>query len=316
MLKEVKVIQAKEYLTEEEANALIGSFLDDTHYDTLVEEDCDVFKPDGSPLIIFRREVLPEKVCQIAYPAIREAAAISQNRGYAAGAIPEKVEDRKGNRVKLAAVMSGTRARPLKKDGTVSNTNYAQEVESGIIGYFDRNARFPYCRTTAYTMRQVEKWKKVLPLIQSVGEVFKKECPERYAAQMEIVKKTSPDFVIENSPFTTVTVNRNWRTAAHKDAGDLKEGFGVMCALRAGQPYKGCYLVFPRYRVAVNMRTRDLLLAEVHEVHGNSPIIGIENLYERISLVLYYREKMVNCGTADEEVDRAKNRKRGDKING
>ncbi len=56
-------------------------------------------------------------------------------------------------------------------------------------------------------------------------------------------------------------------------------------------------------------------MADVHEWHSNTPIIGIKGNYERISCVFYYRANMIYCGTAEEEVERAKNRKRGDRIN-
>lgn len=207
--------------------------------------------------------------------------------------------------------MDGTRLRPMKQDGTVSNTNYAQAVHSGIIGFYDRYPRIPYCRLTAFNLYQPEKFQAAMPLIRAIDEAFKKNVPGRYAAQLKVVKQTSPDFVIHKTAFTTITVNKNWVTALHKDKGDLTEGFGVMTALRAGH-YSGCYLCFPKYRVAVDMRTRSLLLADVHEWHGNTPLIGIEGAFERISLVCYYRQGMVSCGSAAEELARAKKIRMGD----
>ena len=125
--------------------------------------------------------------------------------------------------------------------------------------------------------------------------------------------KTSADFRINGTAFTTVTVNKNWRTRAHYDAGDYKQGFGVMTCMRAGR-YRGGQLIFPGFRVAVDMRTGGVCLADVHELHGNAPIEGVEGKYERVSCILYYRAKMIECGTAAEELDRAKNRKPGDPL--
>ena len=133
--------------------------------------------------------------------------------------------------------------------------------------------------------------------------------PERHAFQKDYAERTSSDFLIPGTAFTTVTVNRNWQTAVHRDKGDLKGGFGCMTAFSAGQ-YDGCYLIFPQYRVAVNMRSGDVCLADVHEWHGNSPIRRNTKFYERVSLVLYYREKMAQCGSAQEELERAKNAER------
>jgi hypothetical protein len=162
-------------------------------------------------------------------------------------------------------------------------------------------------------MDEAAKWTEVLPFAKAVNDVFKVELSDRYRAQLEAVRQTPKEFVIHGTVFSTITVNRNFRTAVHKDAGDLKEGFGVMSVLRAGD-YEGCYLVFPKYRVAVDMGTRDVLLADVHEWHGNSPLIGTKGEYNRISTVLYYRSNMRHCGTAAEELERVKNRKPGDPL--
>lgn len=150
------------------------------------------------------------------------------------------------------------------------------------------------CRTTAYTRKHVEGWVAALPFVQAVDGVFRRTSPDRYEAQMAVVRKTPAYFVIPGTAFTTVTVNRNFQTAVHTDAGDLSEGLGVMSVLDERQ-YEGGYLVFPRYRVAIDMRRRDVLLADVHEYHGNTPIVGIESEYERISTVFYYRSGMRHC---------------------
>ena len=43
----------------------------------------------------------------------------------------------------------------------------------------------------------------------------------------------------------------------------------------------------------------------VHEEHGNTEVEKI-SYFERISVVCYYREKMIFCGTKQYELDRAK----------
>ena len=286
----------------------------------LIEEDCKVYKPNGELLLIFRKKVIPPGLCHLAFPALRKAARKSNNRGNAAGEVPEEIEDRMGNYIRKVLRITKKngkplkRGKPLKLDGTVSNTSYAQEVLSGIIGYYDRNTRFPYCRTTAYNLHHPELFLQALPYIQAVDRVFAENVPERYEAQLNKVKQTPEDFVIHRTAFTTVTVNKNWRTAIHKDKGDLKEGFGVMSVLGAGK-YKGCYLCFPKYRIAVDMRTQDVLMADVHEWHGNTPFVGVEGMYERISCVLYMRGKMTECLPVEDETERAKRRKRGDPVN-
>lgn len=268
-------------LDDKYLKTLRNRFLDERHFTTLISgEDADILKPDGSPLLVFRHNVLPANVCEKAFPALKRAATMTDNRP-----------------------SGGARFQKVKVNGKRSNTFRTPEVMSGIIGYYDRYPRINYCRTTTYTRDNVEGWASVLPFIYAVNDVFRRELPGRYAAQLAAVEQTSPDFVITDTAFTTMTVNRNWRTPAHKDKGDLKEGFGVMSVLSAGK-YSGGYLVFPKYSVAVDMRTADVLLADVHEFHGNTPIVGVEGEYDRVSTVMYFRKNMVHCGTAEEELAR------------
>jgi hypothetical protein len=250
--------------------SLRRKFIDQRHLDPdllVGREDTDIFKPDGSPLLLFRRLALDPEVCWPAYYPLRYAGSVlSSNRGDAAGG----------------------RYRPLKLDGTLSNTLQSDPVSSGVAGYLR-------CRATKYTAGHVRGWFRVLPFILAINDVFRRELPARYEAQMAAVRRTPRELVIPGTAFTTVTVNRNFRTAVHKDKGDLKEGFGVMSVLEGGS-YEGGYLVFPKWRVAIDMRTRDVLLADVHEYHGNTPTVGVEGRYDRISTVFYYHTRMRRCG--------------------
>lgn len=291
----------EQVLTDEQLGDIGGEMLDDSSYDILIDEDATVYKPDGEPLVIFRKDVLSAKTCQVAWQNLRDAARETDNRGMAGG----KVDESKLPPWVRIGEATRTRFKERLKDGSISKTTRANPVRSGVVGYFDRSSRFPYCRTTAYNLQRGHQFQESIPFIREIDNVFKREHPSRYAAQKAFIEQTSADFYIPGTVFTTVTVNKNWQTAVHKDVGDLAEGFGVMTAMCAGE-FDGCYLCFPQYRVAVNMRTADVLLADVHEWHGNTPFHGIPGSFERLSFVLYYRERMRECGTAAEELERAK----------
>lgn len=64
------------------------------------------------------------------------------------------------------------------------------------------------------------------------------------------------------------------------------------------------------------MDNTDLLLTDVHQWHGNTPIKPIDLRFERVSLVFYYREQMTECGSALEEAEIAKRRKPGSRLKG
>lgn len=298
----IKIVRLHECMPDEEVDKLGGETLNDSHYDYLCDHDADVYTPEGDVLLKFRKGVIPKEMTDLTYPIWKKAATQTDNRGMASGKIEDLAVIRQGKAIETDG--GGKRAVILKKDGTISNTTRAKSVLSGIVGFFDRSARFPYCRLTAFNLEHMDQFQACMPMIQLVDNKFKELCPERHKAQMEYHDATSKDFKIMGTSFTTITVNRNFVTAVHKDQGDLDEGFGVMSAIRRGK-YKGGYTCWPKYGVAIDMQTTDMVCANVHHWHGNVPIKGIPGAYERISLVFYYRKGLRQCGTAEEELQRA-----------
>ena len=299
----MNTIHVKPILSDEEVKKLEGTFLDESHIKHLVSEDTMVYNEKGEPLVVFRKNCIPSNVAEKAYPVLKKAIGKTSNRGKAGGNFNIQVGDIVDGSV-VGKVLGGNRFLPLKKDGTLSNSPKARNVYSSIIGYADRYPRIPYCRQTAFTEKHFNTYKNALPYIQSISKVFEESLPERFANQKKQWDKTSKDFKIHNTVFTTVTVNKNFRTAAHYDKGDLHDGFGNLAVLQTGD-YKGAYTVIPKYGVAVNVRSCDVALFDVHELHGNTETKSNQP-YERISVICYYREKMIECGTAQEELKRIK----------
>lgn len=345
------------------ADHLLGTFLDDSHYDHLINYDCDVYKPiagldkkhgEHNLLLKFRKNVFSPELQKIGFDGLRDAAVESQNRGIAAGPrtdkstgrdwvttlqekvidalsgsmttvtsddpivdLYEKYRDNKeevGSRgsvwlalkrpsdfvfdewaMRVKDLPSTERLKEVEKvNDWISDTSYANPVNSGIAGYFDRYPRIPYCRTTSYSSHNSNKFEAAIPFVEKVSEKFHELIPGRWANQNAEVSKLDPEFRIGNSVYTTITVNKTYRTAAHRDAGDLPTGFGNLSVVSNGMPYSGAYLVFPAFRAAVDVQPGDMIMMDVHEIHGNTPISGEG---ERISVVCYMREKMADCKT-------------------
>jgi hypothetical protein len=306
-------IPEKSVRPDAEIEPLLGSWMDDNQYDTLVGgtdgESTTVLKPDGSPLLIYAKDILPRSLCVQAFETFKQVDfyGVGANRGIAGGMIDPELAESDGPRVG-----KGLRYLPYKEDGTLSNTSRANRTPSVIVGYFDRYPRTPYCRQTAFTMDNPEPWTAAVPFIQHVSGVFQQLAPRHHAAQEEFVNLCHRDFIIPGTVFSTLTVNRNWRTALHTDEGDFRSGLGVMAVLHAGH-YDGGFLVFPKYRVAVDMKTGGVALADVHSAHGNTELKGVPGRYVRISTVYYVREGIVECGSASFELERAK--RVGDRVN-
>ncbi len=280
-------IYLKPELTDKEASELAGALLNDTSYKILIDYDADVYdEVSGNCIAKFRKNVIPANIAKTAYQNLKSAARATNNRNKASGKQGRK---------------------RLKTDGTISNTNHGDQVNSGIIGYFDRNVRFPYCRQTAFNQKEFDKFKKAYGIIKFVDNKYSELMPEHYALQREVADNTAQDFVIKDTAFTTITVNKNWQTAVHTDKGDFEKGFGNLVVLREGL-YEGGYFVIPQWAVAFDMQNCDLLLCDVHQWHGNTPITKVDEKATRISLVMYYRHNMQKCGTAIEEQEIAKQR--------
>ena len=240
------------------------------------------------------------------------------NRGAAAGAIKTKKLPKYVHKVKTKH-----RFRVFYKDkkGTLKKDNIGNASMSNIMGYYDRPDRNHYrthkkspaslCRVTAFTRDNKDKWNTTLPLIVKADKQFKKLVPSRHKIQYDRASEV-PKFQIEDTSFSTITTNYNWRTACHKDKGDLVEGFGNLLVLEKDKcgyncpSYKGGYLGFPKFKVCVDVRQGDFLAMDVHQWHCNTGMTEGQfdrknNKYPkemdhgRLSLVCYLRKKMIKC---------------------
>jgi hypothetical protein len=183
----------------------------------------------------------------------------------------------------------------------ISGTHYANKVNSGIAGWYDRYPRAPFGRATAYTQHHYSKFEKSFPFLQSLNRGFKELMPQRWSNQRKAADTLDQRFLVPDTVFTTITVNKTFRTACHRDAGDFNDGLSNLLVLSNNGKFTGGYLVFPEYRIAVNVRPGDLLLVNNHEViHGNTPIETYDD-GERISLVCYLREGMLELGSKEYE---------------
>lgn len=165
------------------------------------------------------------------------------------------------------------------------------------------------CRQMELSPANAKRWPQVEAFIQACAAVFREEVPSKYANQQAAADATKPGWVLDGTNFTTTAVNlwdgtgrHQARTAVHRDSGDLPTGFGVISILRSGE-YDGGELIFPEFGVAVDLREGDVLLADVHQLHGNAPIEPGAGPWERIATISYFRTSILRCpalnGSAD-----------------
>lgn len=175
-----------------------------------------------------------------------------------------------------------------------------RDANSGIMGYIDNtNLRRP-CRLTQFSKQHFEHWSRGLPFIRRIDECYKHIAPASYTRQREEAQRTG--FHIQDTAFSTVTVNYNFRTSLHKDNGDFRGGCGNLVVCQEG--IRGGWVMFPRYKLAITLDTGDFLAMDVHEYHCNSPIIIERDGGYRLSFVCYLRERMSECDRINTVISR------------
>ena len=208
----------------------------------------------------------------------------------------------------------------IKKNNGISKMKVNNQVASNPIGFYESSKNFAElpCRLTHFTRTNYKNYQEGLPFIQKIDSMFEKLIPEAYQKQLSRANEKI-HLKIPETAFSTITINRNFRTALHKDAGDFSEGFGNLTVIERGS-YHGGYTVFPQFGVGVDVRSGDFLAMDVHQWHSNTAIfetegdkklnskldkvfndnpevgtVGLDKTYTRLTFVCYLREKILNC---------------------
>lgn len=317
-----KEIIVKKIYTDDEISKKEGEWFDtDCLKLPVIDKDIDVYYYENNRkklLLKFRKQQINLKNCEIGWKNYKDLAKASRGRGASAGPIdPESVYWKKRNLRNTNKWSTGY----LKPDGDISKMKVNNQVASNPIGYYESSknlgSNLP-CRLTHFTRTNFNKFNDGLPFIQDINESFKKLIPHSY--QKQLMKATLKNHLrIPKTCFSTITINRNFRTALHRDRGDYKDGFGNLTVLERGK-YKGGYTMFPQFGVGVDVRHGDFLAMDVHQWHCNSKIyetdkdkiyneslpkvfndnpevgtVGLDKKFTRLTFVCYLREKITNC---------------------
>ena len=323
-----KRILLKPILSDIELSKKEGELVLETDCNNIIISDTDAYYIDETTgnkklLFKFRKNVIPNEICSRAYNALEtHAKHKNSNRGAAAGKLSLKKLPKY-----VGSVIKADKFRIFykTKGGIITKDNVGNIASSNIAGYYDKPDRnayhkrnkihktkkryshsntiatdihgVPMCRMTKFTRDEPAKWKCVVPLVAEVNTQYKKLVPELYNKQYTRASMV-PQFQIENTAYSTITVNYDWRTSIHKDKNDYDEGFGNLTVLekaKSGHPdckgYTGGYIAFPKFGVCIDIRQTDALAMDVHQYHANTEIIG----EGRLSVVCYLRKKMIDC---------------------
>ena len=318
----IKKLIVEKVLTDEEMKLLKGQFIDESYMKyPVVQKNLDVYYLDEEGneklLLKYRKNALSDNDIKLGWNCYKDLAKPSRGRGASAGPIDsENTYWKKRNLVKTNKWSTSY----LKPDGTPSKMRVNNQVFSNPIGFFAENNNFCKlpCRLTHFTRTNFDKYNEGLPFLQKIDSMYKKLTPDCHEKQLCRANK-KPHLKIKDTAFSTITINRNFRTALHRDAGDFSEGFGNLTVIERGK-YHGGYTILPQFGIAVDVRNNDYLAMDVHQWHSNTEMyetdedkkynlsipkaykdnievgtIGIDKLYTRLTFVCYLRENLINC---------------------
>ncbi len=283
-----------------------GKYVTDKDYDIIIRHDTDAYDAKtGKLLFKFRKGVISAESRATAhevYDNVDQKMPPSYTRNKAAG--PPTLERWKEFRsdVKELIPVTATTAKLVLNDGRVLKHEYSNPVRSYTAGFnywrYHGGKNLP----TGFTKKYPAQWNKSLPLFAEIYSCFQRELPDTH-----ILHKAQCDkhrsWTIPKTNLTTVAINVNYESSFHLDNGDLKDGFSTLTVLEVGH-YDGGYLVFPMYRVAIDIREGDLLLNQSHlHFHGNSPIRKQTPESKRISFVTYLKKNMALATNVNGEAE-------------
>jgi len=307
-------------VSDDDLKKLAGEYLGDEWIHNEIDKDCDIYDSETNELVCsFRKKRVSVALTTLAIHTLAPLAVASRGRGLAAGPIDP---DSKYWRKRKLVNTKGCRTGYLKPDGTPSKMKVNNQVGSIALGYFDKTKALGIdkpCRLTYHTGASLKQYEMGLPYIDELDRWYKKINPKKHAIQLARAD-SHPKYKIRKTAYSTITVNRTFRTALHKDKGDFG-GWATLSVLEHGT-YRGGLFMMPAYGIGINMREGDVLVANVHEYHCNSEIwttpeddvyneslperfkidkevgtLGLDKKYSRISFVCYLRENLAKCGT-------------------
>lgn len=246
-------------------NDVLGKYFQEEYFEIHVKKNADIFLDDVL-ICSFRKSVIQNsKTYQCLETNIIKKFIMSDHRRVATGVVKKRVT-----------------------------------VPSGVFGYYDKLT--PQMKTqlggihiagrkTSFVKHYPDKWKNMIPIFQKCNNLYKKTCPNEFKIQSDFCKSIEKNLLIPNTVFSTVTINKNFRTCTHTDKGDFMNGLSVL--LITGKHFKGGCLGFPRLKLLIHCKEGDIVFMNSHEPHCNTNIQlkDIDDSF-RYSIVCYVRTNM------------------------
>ena len=190
---------------------------------------------------------------------------------------------------------------------TKSARSNGTPTQAAIFGSLPRVPnRNNYCRVTADTKNQRKHAKDVLEFSEIINDIYKDLLPEQHELNLNIVKENvDSDYLIKDTPFTTINFNVNHAIKYHRDTGNFKKVFSNVLIIKEG--VIGGQLICPEYNIGFEQGDGALILFDGQAIiHGVTPIKLVNSEGFRSSCVFYSLATMKNCYPYKQELERIK----------
>lgn len=180
-------------------------------------------------------------------------------------------------------------------------------TQSAVFGALPRiTHRHNYCRYSANTKNQKELNNDIFYFAKLIDSIYKDLLPEQHDLNLSIVHESvEAEYIIKDTPFTTVNLNINHAIKYHRDTGNFKNVFSNVLILKDG--VAGGFLVCPEFNIAFGQQDGALILFDGQNIiHGVTPIKMNHSKSYRCSCVFYSLANMKNCYPYKMELERVK----------
>ncbi|ESL11269.1 SNF2 DNA repair protein [Trypanosoma rangeli SC58] len=164
--------------------------------------------------------------------------------------------------------------------------------ETGIVGFYDylSNPTQRKCRETEFTRKN---WSTIAnpceALLVAVDKLYCECAPMHHKLQRIAIPH---HYQLFNTVFSTMTVNRNFRTAVHTDKGDFRSGLAALCVIDG--VFDGCHLAIKALGKAFRLEVGDVLFFDSSLEHGNTEVHNFDYCWKRVSVVCYLRNGLMS----------------------
>lgn len=192
----------------------------------------------------------------------------------------------------------------VKMDKTARTTGV--RTTSKIFGAQARTLpRRDHCTAAALAIENPTAHSTIAGYADTVSRYYETYNPNIYADHKQKTRKVLDEWRMENSIFTSGSINLNNPIPYHFDAGNYAHVWSNMLVFK--HEVGGGYLSIPEYDLAFALPTNSLLMFDGQQsMHGVTPIEMFSEEAYRYSVVFYSLKQMWSCLPIDDEIARAR----------